>query len=156
MSIFLATSQATLAQPACPGVDGSIFRNRLHHWLARLTIATAPALVRDPISGTWRVRLGLVVTVHGGQHARVVAPGRIIAASCKASCSLVADHGSGYVIRYGGLAHARFRTGACAGALTSLALKRRSDGKGQLTLDLSRNGRSIDPRDLAGKRAKEP
>ncbi len=133
-----------------------MFENRLHHWLSQSTPATGPALVRDPVSGSWRVRLGLVSTVPSGQHAGLVAPGRIVAASCRASCAVLVDHGAGYVARYGGLAHADFRVGACASALTSLPLKRQADGTGQFTFVLSRNGRAVDPREVAGISIVEP
>ncbi len=144
------------AQPACRGHDGTSFPLQLRDWLTARPSSGAPTLLRDPVSGSWRVRLGLVSTVPSGQHAGLVAPGRIVAASCRASCAVLIDHGAGYVARYGGLAHARFRTGACASARTNLPLKRRADGTGQFTFALSRNGRPVDLREVAGISIVEP
>ena len=159
IGLWIASTAAlgtAVAQPACRGHDGTSFPQQLRDWLTERPSSDALTLLRDPISGFWRIRLGLVATVPSGQHAKVAAPGRIVAASCRASCAVLIDHGAGYVARYGGLAHARFRTGACASAPTNLALKRRADRTGQFTFVLSRNGRAVDPREVAGISISKP
>lgn len=143
----------------CPGEQGGAFPGALRAWLDTAPRPIAePGVTRDPATGGWRYRPGLLFEIEPGRRVRVVAPGRVLSARCGDRCTLVVEHGGGYVARYGGLSAIDLEPGACATSATVLRLARPhlSGPAPQLDLSLFRHGRFVDPRAIAGAGRREP
>lgn len=141
------------ALPPCRGEPGAAFPGALRAWLDAAPRPIAePGVTRDPATGTWLYRPGLLFAIEAARQVRVVAPGRVVSARCGDRCTLAIDHGAGYVVRYGGLARIDVEPGTCATAATVLSVTRRDrpDGAPHLDISLFRHGRFVDPRTVAG------